>query len=55
MYNLYYWSHIQGRGEFIRLALEAMAGGVNVARMNGAPVIGDGTEGNPWRGVGVPP
>jgi len=23
MYNLYYWSHIQGRGEFIRLALEA--------------------------------
>lgn len=23
MYNLYYWSHIQGRGEFVRLALEA--------------------------------
>jgi glutathione S-transferase len=32
-YNLYYWPHIQGRGEFVRLALEA--GGadyVDVAR-----------------------
>lgn len=28
---------------------------VNVEEMNGAEVIGDGTEGNPWRGVGVPP
>lgn len=23
--------------------------------MNGAPVVGTGTEGDPWRGVGVPP
>lgn len=29
--------------------------GVDVKRMNGAQVIGDGTEGNPWRGVGVSP
>ena len=28
---------------------------VNVKQMNDAPVIGDGAEGNPWRGVGVPP
>lgn len=28
---------------------------VDVQKMNGAEVIGDGTEGNPWRGVGVPP
>lgn len=27
----------------------------NVQSMNGAEVIGDGTEGNSWRGVGVPP
>lgn len=28
---------------------------VDAKRMNGATVIGDGTEVNPWRGVGVPP
>lgn len=28
---------------------------VDARKMNGASVIGDGTEGNPWRGVGVPP
>lgn len=28
---------------------------VNVELMNGAEVIGDGTEGNAWRGLGVPP
>jgi glutathione S-transferase len=33
MYNLYYWPHIQGRGEFVRLALEAAgAEYVDVAR-----------------------
>ena len=33
-YQLYYWPHIQGRGEFIRLALEeAGAGYVDVARL----------------------
>lgn len=33
MYNLYYWSHIQGRGEFVRLALEtAGADYVDVVR-----------------------
>ena len=32
-YNLYYWPHIQGRGEFVRLALEAAgADYVDVAR-----------------------
>ena len=32
-YELYYWPHIQGRGEFIRLALEeAGADYVDVAR-----------------------
>lgn len=36
-------------------ALEATRIPVDVERMNGAPVIGDGTEGDPWRGVGVPP
>lgn len=28
---------------------------VNAQQMNSAEIIGDGTEGNPWRGVGVPP
>lgn len=28
---------------------------VDVQLMNGAEVIGDGTNGNPWRGVGVSP
>ena len=28
---------------------------VDVQRMNAAEVIGDGTEANPWRGVGVQP
>jgi glutathione S-transferase len=33
-YELYYWPHIQGRGEFVRLALEeAAAGYVDVARL----------------------
>ena len=26
---------------------------VNVAQMNGAPIVGDGSEANKWRGVGV--
>ncbi len=28
---------------------------VNAQQMNSADIIGDGTEGNAWRGVGVPP
>ena len=41
-YELYYWPGIQGRGEFVRLALEAAgAEYVDVARM-------------PGRGMGVP-
>lgn len=36
-------------------ALQATTIPVDVQEMNGAEVIGDGTEGNPWRGVGVPP
>jgi glutathione S-transferase len=36
-YELYYWPSIQGRGEFIRLALEeAAARYVDVARMPAA-------------------
>ena len=35
-YELYYWSSIQGRGEFVRLALEeAGANYVDVARTDG--------------------
>ncbi len=35
-YELYYWSHIQGRGEFVRLALEqAGAGRTGMAREPG--------------------
>ena len=35
-YQLYYWAEIQGRGEFIRLALEeANADYVDVAREKG--------------------
>lgn len=39
-YELYYWTGIQGRGEFVRLALEdAGADYVNVAREEGDDVI----------------
>jgi len=39
-YELYYWSEIQGRGEFIRLALEqAGADYIDVARERGDAVI----------------
>jgi hypothetical protein len=36
-----------------RLAATAIP--VDVQKMNAADVIGDGTEGNPWRGFGVSP
>lgn len=39
-YALYYWSGIQGRGEFVRLALEdAGAGYVDMARLHGDEVM----------------
>ena len=40
-YQLYYWPTIQGRGEFVRLALEeAQAGYVDVARQkNGTKAL----------------
>jgi glutathione S-transferase len=39
-YELYYWPSIQGRGEFIRLALEeAGASYVDVAREHGVPAM----------------
>ncbi|WP_267225158.1 glutathione S-transferase [Dyella silvae] len=39
-YELYYWTGIQGRGEFVRLALEdAGAAYTDVAREKGDPVI----------------
>ena len=39
-YALYYWTGIQGRGEFVRLALEdAGAGYVDMARVHGDAVM----------------
>ena len=39
-YELYYWAEIQGRGEFIRLALEeAGADYVDVARVKGTGAL----------------
>jgi len=39
-YELYYWPSIQGRGEYIRLALEeAGAGYIDVARKRGVPAM----------------
>ena len=39
-YELYYWPSIQGRGEYVRLALEeAGCGYVDVARERGVPVM----------------
>ncbi|MBX3587295.1 MAG: glutathione S-transferase [Ramlibacter sp.] len=42
-YQLHYWPHIQGRGEFVRLALEAA----------GAPYV-DVARGDPEQGQGLP-
>ncbi len=39
----------------VMAALNATTIPVDVRKMNGASVIGDGTSGNSWRGVGVPP
>ena len=36
-------------------ALQATPIPVNNTLINGAPVIGDGSEANPWRGVSVQP
>lgn len=36
-------------------ALNATTIPVDTRKMNGADIIGDGTEGNDWRGVGVLP
>ena len=36
-------------------ALQGTTIPVNNTLINGAPVIGDGSEANPWRGVGVQP
>ena len=36
-------------------ALQATPIPVNNTMINGAPVIGDGSEADPWRGVGVSP
>jgi glutathione S-transferase len=52
-YELYYWTGIQGRGEFVRLALEdAGADYVDVARKRGDGIITSITEG---RGDKRPP
>jgi hypothetical protein len=36
-------------------ALNATTIPVDAKKMNGATIIGDGSEANPWRGVGVRP
>ena len=36
-------------------ALQAVFLRVDAAKMNGADIIGDGSEADPWRGVGVQP
>ena len=57
------WTHISRTltdnpgittGEIIT-ALNTTTIPVDVQKMNGAELIGDGTEGDDWRGVGVPP
>ncbi|HTQ76261.1 MAG TPA: glutathione S-transferase [Burkholderiales bacterium] len=56
-YELYYWPSIQGRGEFVRLALEeAGAGYADVARERGAAAITALLEGkSPARAPFAPP
>ena len=36
-------------------ALQATTIPVDAQKMNGADIVGDGSEANPWRGVGVSP
>ena len=36
-------------------ALQGTTIPVDALKMNGADIIGDGSEANPWRGVGVQP
>ena len=50
-YQLYYWTGIQGRGEFVRLALEdAGADYIDVAREHGDGAIRPFLDGEPrWR------
>ena len=36
-------------------ALNATTIPVDTKKMNGADIVGDGSEANPWRGVGVQP
>jgi len=51
-YELYYWPSIQGRGEYVRLALEeAGAGYVDVARERGVPAMMKMMD----KGGGTPP
>ncbi|MBB5866291.1 glutathione S-transferase [Xanthomonas sp. 3058] len=46
-YNLYYWTGLQGRGEFVRLALEdAGANYTDVARVQGDAVMNGFLEGD---------
>lgn len=52
-YELYYWPSIQGRGEFVRLALEdAGASYIDVARERGASAMADLMQGE---GTRTPP
>jgi hypothetical protein len=55
------WGYVMANGQTaeanmlaILAGLQAGTFGVDVQYMNGAEIIGDGTEANKWRGVGVP-
>ena len=57
-YELYYWPTIQGRGEFVRLALEAASADyVDVSRQDGGAamqrLIEDEIRERPLRALGV--
>ncbi len=50
-------SAVQANPQAVLAALQSapLPLGVNVLQMNSAPVVGDGSEANMWRGVGVSP
>ena len=55
-YRLWYWPSIQGRGEFVRLAMEAAnIPYVDCARIEGAAALIDDMKGHDRRGPFAPP
>ena len=45
----------EGIASAVVSALQATTIPVDTKKMNGADIVGDGSEANPWRGVGVQP